>query len=65
MGTVALLLGNGFLVRMVTAGRVGFVATELGEALFEVVPGVPLVAKKNDAHIYSLVLKTLIGLAST
>lgn len=47
MGRVALLLGNGFLVRMVTVGRVGFVATELGETLFEVEPGVPLVAKKT------------------
>ena len=45
MGRVALLPDNGFLVRMVTAGRVGFVATELGETIFEVVSGVPLVAK--------------------
>lgn len=48
MGTVALLPGNGFLVRMVTAGRLGFVATEPGETLFEVVPGVPLVAKTKQ-----------------
>ena len=47
MGTVALLLGNGFLVLMVTTERIGFVATELGKALFEVVPGVRLVAKKQ------------------
>ena len=47
MGTVALLLGNGFLVLMVTTERIGLVATELGKALFEVVPGVPLVAKKQ------------------
>ena len=47
MGRVALPPGNGFLVRMVTTGRVGFVAIELGEKLFVVVPGVPLVAKKE------------------
>ena len=47
MGTVALLLGNGFLVLMVTTAGIGLVATELGKALFEVVPGVPLVAKKQ------------------
>ena len=40
-----MLLGNGFLVGMVTAGRVSFVATELGEALFAVVPGVALATK--------------------
>lgn len=39
-----MLLGNGFLVLIVTTE---LVATELGKAFFEVVPGVPLVAKKQ------------------
>lgn len=39
-----MLLGNEFVVRVFTVGRVGpLVATELGEAVLVVVPGVALV----------------------
>lgn len=54
-GTVTLLLGNDFEVLVVTAGRVGLVATDLRAVLFAVGLGAALVTSKiyNERSTYN------------
>lgn len=54
-GTVTLLLGSDFEVLVVTAGRVGLVATDLRAVLFAVGLGAALVTSKiyNERSTYN------------